>query len=194
MKSVLLLLVLLDKAGLIVKGWVIHILLQQVPGAPTPQHLPSGGERGQTGQTNAPELLSLPQNCLPDQVSPLPGTICHYPQGWRRGFLSPDGGDSPEEVPADTPGVNRKSEVAAPLHKTHVRHQDQVDGGNRLTDLRGLIIYSNCHLLTNLLGDGLSRRSSECGATWWCPWSGWGRLVSICWRSQASSARQLQTE
>ena len=41
MKSVLLLLVLLDKAGLIVKGRVIHILFQQVPGAPTPQHLPS---------------------------------------------------------------------------------------------------------------------------------------------------------
>ena len=55
---------------------------------------------------------------------------------WRMsGCLSPDGGNSPEVVPAYTPGVNGESEVAAPLHETHVRDEDQVDGRDGLTDL-----------------------------------------------------------
>ena len=74
LKSILLLLILLNETGLVVQGCVLQTLLQQVPSAPTPQHLASRGQRGQTGETDASELLSLPQDRLPYQFAPMPET------------------------------------------------------------------------------------------------------------------------
>ena len=136
LQSVLLLLVPLYEAGLVVEAGVLAAVVQEVAGAPAPPLHPPRGQRGQTGQTDAAELFPLPPDGLPDEVTPLPEVQQCQDRLWRMsGCLSPDGGNSPEVVPAYTPGVNGESEVAAPLHETHVRDEDQVDGRDGLTDL-----------------------------------------------------------
>ena len=51
------------------------------------------------------------------------------------GCLSPDGGNSPEEVSANSARVNRESEVAASFHERDVRDEDEVNTGNSGTYL-----------------------------------------------------------
>ena len=48
---------------------------------------------------------------------------------------SPDGGNSPEVISANSPRVNGESEVAAPLNERHVWDEDKINAGYCGSDL-----------------------------------------------------------
>ena len=156
-QSFLLLLISLDQALLVVQPGVLQTFLQQIPGASAPHHPRCTGNRAETGQADTTKLFSLSPDCLQYQVSPLPGGVSSVTCISCLAALSPDGGNPPKEISADSTRVNRESEVAASFNERYVRDEDQVNAGNGGSDLgnieRG---YHNQGLVTSTdsLDDG----------------------------------------
>ena len=154
------LLVLLDEAPLDVPGLPGHLVplpVHQVPAAPTPVKSPHWrmrsrsvsvfwlwlrlsqvcrrGWKTQPCQTHTSEFLSFPQNCLSNKFSPLSAMVNVWFYWLSSSWHWPDWGWPPEAVSSHAPSLYGDGEVASPLDKAHIRHQDQVYGGDGGTDL-----------------------------------------------------------